>query len=151
GARSGPSVTCRLGSFALRLAFASIASSAPLPSRVRAPNGRSPDVLGSTSQRRVWPNRGAAGPDSYPDVNVLAVLHARNRINDWLTKNVTPWPYDRLAFAKDRRGYPRFTARESADRSQARRAPWRSRPRRRRRRCCRRRPRHARSRAARRV
>src|SRR5262249_11477046 len=87
-------------------AFASIASSAPLPSRVRAPNGRSPHVLGSTSQRRVWPNRGAAEPDSHPDVNVLAVLHTRNRINEWLTKNVTPWPHEGLAFAKDRHRLP---------------------------------------------
>ena len=52
------------------------------------------------SHRRVWPNRGAAEPDSHPDVNVLAVLHTRNRINEWLTRNVTPWPHEGLAFAK---------------------------------------------------
>ena len=42
-----------------------------------------------------------AEPDSHPDVNVLAVLHTRNRINEWLTENVTPWPHEGLAFAKD--------------------------------------------------
>src|SRR5262249_36719193 len=64
---------------------------APLPPKSAPANGRSPDVLGPRSQRRVWPNRGAAEPDSHSYVNVLAVLHARNRINEWLTKNVTPW------------------------------------------------------------
>src|SRR6266566_107363 len=72
----------------------------------RAPNGRGPEVVGSTSQRRVWPNRGAAEPDSHSEVNVLAVLRARNTINDWLIKNVTPWPHEGLAFAKDRRRVP---------------------------------------------
>src|SRR5262249_54927738 len=84
----------------VRLAFASIAPSAPLFSS--APEWTQLETVGSTSQGRVWPNRGAADPDSHPDVNVLAVLHTRNRINDWLTKNVTPWPHEGLAFAKDR-------------------------------------------------
>src|SRR5262249_10995740 len=74
---------------------------APLPPKSAPANGRSPDVSGSTSQRRVWPNRGAAEPDSHSYVNVLAVLHTRNRINEWLTKNVTPWPHEGLAFARD--------------------------------------------------
>src|SRR5215831_10067820 len=65
-----------------------------------------PEVVGSTFHRRVWPNRGAARRDSHPDVNVLAVLHPRNTINDWLIKNVTPWPHEGLAFAKDRRRVP---------------------------------------------
>src|SRR5258708_1626265 len=58
----------------------------PRFSRARAPKWRSPEVVASTFHRRVWPNRGAARPDSHPDVNVLAVLHPRNTINDWLIK-----------------------------------------------------------------
>jgi len=65
----------------------------------------------STSQRRVWPNRGAARPDSHSDVNVLAVLRPRNTINEWLIKNVTPWPHEGLAFAKDRGASPRQSRR----------------------------------------
>src|SRR5258708_5749915 len=87
----------------------------PRFSRARAPKWRSPEVVASTFHRRVWPNPGAARPDSHADVNVLAVLHPRNTINDWLIKNVTPWPHEGLAFAKDRRRVPRVTAREIAD------------------------------------
>src|SRR5215471_21763366 len=68
-------------------------------------------LLDQRSQRRVWPNRGAARPDSHSDVNVLAVLRPRNTINEWLIKNVTPWPHEGLAFAKNRGASPRKSRR----------------------------------------
>src|SRR5262245_17566468 len=49
----------------------------------------------------VWPNRGVGGRDSLSDVNVLAVLQERNRINNWLTRKVTPWPSQRRGFVKN--------------------------------------------------
>src|SRR6476620_4618894 len=70
----------------------------------------------SRSRRGVWLNRGADCPESYLSLNVLAVLPASNRINEWLTTKATVTP-------TVLGGSP-----ENRDRSPARRAPWRSRP-----------------------
>jgi len=58
------------------------------PDSIRIPESTSPTIFVG----RVWPNRGAVGSDFYSDVNVLALLHMRNTIDDQLTSNVTPWP-----------------------------------------------------------
>src|SRR5271166_2994774 len=37
----------------------------------------------------VWPNRGAAGPDSCQTINVLALLHGYHTVKHWLINHVT--------------------------------------------------------------
>jgi hypothetical protein len=79
---------------------------APSSGPVMCPPARS-------SRGRVWPNRGAAGRDSHSDVNVLAVLRASNMINGRLTPNVTPWPQQRPALAKNVAGGAEFHCRRN--------------------------------------
>src|SRR5262249_38674051 len=147
-ARAGPSVTCRLGSFALMLAFASIpprpgSAAAPILSRqIWLADSRSTSRALISGHGMAKSRRGEGGfLFGCPCFSCVAQEQQNLReVNDKCHTSATGRSRFRKILQTITRG---LIAVETPDRSRARGAPWRSKPRRRRPPHCRRRHRGA--------